>query len=98
MRNDGNFKTRGCLLVNGGIVISSKENENGDIINETIRFKKKKGSTPRAVMHGVFDVATMGLWEIVGTPIEGHVGKDEMFVLDIYYDKDGNIKKAELVQ
>ncbi len=49
-------------------------------------------------MHGVFDVATMGLWEIVGTPIEGHVGKDEMFVLDIYYDKDGNIKKAELVQ
>ncbi|MDH3663151.1 MAG: outer membrane protein assembly factor BamE [Alphaproteobacteria bacterium] len=31
-------------------------------------------STGRAVAHGTMDVLTLGLWEIIGTPIEGLSG------------------------
>lgn len=49
-------------------------------------------------MHGVLDVATWGLWEIVGTPVEGQLGKKETVPIRVYYDKDENIKKVELRQ
>jgi hypothetical protein len=32
-------------------------------------------SAGRAIGHGVMDVLTLGLWEIVGTPIEGFKAK-----------------------
>lgn len=34
----------------------------------------------RAVAHGVASVATLGLWEIIGTPIEGHMNGSELSV------------------
>jgi len=46
-------------------------------------------STGRAVGHGVMDVLTLGLWEVVGTPIEAMNQGDKVKVM-VLYDKDGN--------
>jgi len=40
-------------------------------------------SAGRAVAHGVMDVLTLGVWELVGTPIEATQG-DDMQVVVIY--------------
>ena len=46
-------------------------------------------STGRAIGHGVLDLLTLGLWEIVGTPIEA-IGITEKRVM-IIYDKDDRV-------
>lgn len=55
-------------------------------------FKLKRGDEPsagRAVAHGVMDVLTLCLWEVVGTPIEAVQG--EAFYLTVQYDSDDKI-------
>jgi hypothetical protein len=46
-------------------------------------------SAGRAVGHGVMDVLTLGLWEIVGTPIEGFQG--EKHQATITYDQNDRV-------
>lgn len=47
-------------------------------------------SAGRAVGHGVMDVLTFGLWEVIGTPIEGFQGEKRQ--LSITYDTDDRVK------
>ena len=62
----------------------------------TYRSLRKRGSTSRAVMHGVLDVATVGIWEFAGTPIE-HNNTDQRFhVYRVNYDNDANITNASI--
>lgn len=92
-------RTRGCLIAKEGVtVIDSKENEEGELIYEDYRIEKKRGSTARAVMHGILDVATYGIWEVAGTPIEGAKGKKKTVAIRVYYDKNKNIEKVEILQ
>ena len=59
-------------------------------------YKFEVGNDPdalRAVGHGALDVASLGLWEIVGTPIEASTGKERE--LTITYDEFGMVKKIE---
>lgn len=44
-------------------------------------------STGRAVLHGGMDVLTLGLWEVVGTPVEATMG--EKYEMTVEYDPDG---------
>lgn len=44
-------------------------------------------SAGRAIGHGVMDVLTLGLWEVVGTPIEGFQGEKKRLLIT-YDDKD----------
>ena len=90
-------KTRSCLIAKGAVPISSEKNEKDELI-EVYKVRAKKGSTARAVMHGLLDVSTLGVWEVAGTPIEGAKGKKKFFAIKVYYDKNENIKKIELVQ
>jgi hypothetical protein len=46
-------------------------------------------SAGRAIGHGVMDVLTLGLWEVVGTPIEGVQG--ETYHATITYDRDDKV-------
>jgi hypothetical protein len=46
-------------------------------------------SAGRAVAHGVLDVLTLGIWEIVGTPVEAIQGKKNQ--LTIYYDSNNRV-------
>jgi hypothetical protein len=58
-------------------------------------FKLKRGDEPsagRAIAHGVMDVLTLCLWEVVGTPIEATQG--EAFYLTIQYDSEDRISRT----
>jgi len=39
----------------------------------------------RAVLHGAADVVTLGLWEAVGTPVEGHFSGTKISA-EVFYD------------
>ena len=84
--------TRTCLIDDGGRPI--KEMADAEII----QFQKSTGSAGRAAMHGVLDVATLGLWEVAGTPIEVSQGRKEMFAIKAIYGKDREtIKSLQLM-
>lgn len=89
-------RTRGQFLSSGATVVSSERLPTGDLI-EVYQFQKEKGSAARALMHGVLDVGTLGLWEVVGTPIEACVDDNGCFSLKVFYDCSDNIKKIELL-
>jgi hypothetical protein len=46
-------------------------------------------SAARAIGHGAMDVVTLGLWEVIGTPIEGVQG--ERYDAAITYDRDDKV-------
>ena len=46
-------------------------------------------STGRAIGHGALDLITLGLWEIIGTPVEGFTG--DKYQLTIIYDKNDRV-------
>ncbi|SEK84125.1 hypothetical protein [Nitrosovibrio tenuis] len=51
----------------------------------------------RALLHGVADVATLGLWEVVGTPTEAIFSGDEM-AYDVTYDKDDVVDQVTVLK
>jgi hypothetical protein len=63
---------KGCFLSLGMDIVGHKLNDNKQFV-ETYRAKARKGGGNyfRAAGHGLLDVATLGLWEVAGTPIEG---------------------------
>ncbi len=91
-------KTRGCVHASGATLVST-DPVVGDELIETYKVRKATGSAGRALMHGVLDVATIGLWEVVGTPIEGSMNKEEHVGLKVVSNKDsGEVKRIELLQ
>ncbi len=60
----------------------------------TCTYEYELGNQPspgRAVAHGIMDVLTYGLWEVVGTPIEAMSGSK--YRMTVTYDKDGKAQK-----
>lgn len=47
-------------------------------------------STGRAIGHGVLDVLTLGVWEIIGTPIEACQGKKRQVIVN--YGPDDRVQ------
>jgi hypothetical protein len=91
-------KTRSAVKSQQGVeVLSTDKNENGEI-SECYKIQEPTGSSARAAMHGVLDVATLGIWEVAGTPIEGSMGEKKYYSIKVYYDKDENVKKIELLK
>ncbi len=90
-------KTRTAVIANDGVEIVHTERDPIDnhIIYEDYLVQKPKGSTWRAVMHGLLDVATLGLWEVVGTPVELSKGGKTYVPIRIYYNEDEEIEKLE---
>jgi len=91
-------QTRSCILSKGATPFDDKKDENGVLLSEDYNVQKPTGSTGRAVMHGVLDVFTLGIWEVAGTPIEGAKGKKEMYPIRVYYIDGDKIEKVELIQ
>lgn len=89
-------RTRGQVISTGALVIDSEKYENGELV-EVYQIEKERGSAARALMHGVLDVSTCGLWEVVGTPIEACSDQKEYYSLKVFYDDRDNVKKIELL-
>lgn len=87
--------TRECFLSYNPEIIDKGQVEDGSYY-ETYKYRQRTGSIARAVMHGVLDLATLGLWEIAGTPIEGAKQKGKYIVITVYYNPDNTVKKVVL--
>jgi len=88
--------TRSQLISKGGELISTDKNENGEIV-EVYRFQKPRGSAVRALMHGLLDVSTLGVWEVVGTPIEATIENKEFYTIKAFIGNDDKVTKIELM-
>jgi len=79
------------LIAEYGPPISS-ETKNGtrhDIFKFTQGYSGE-AKVGRALVHGAADVATLGLWEVVGTPVEGHFNGDEVSA-EVMYDAQDRV-------
>ena len=86
-------RTRSCVMSKEVALVDSKKDDQGNLI-ETYRVQKPRQSATRAIMHGLLDVSTFGLWEIVGTPIEAVKGKKEFYVITVHYDAEEKIQRV----
>lgn len=69
----------------------SEQQDNG---MEVVTYKYEVGNDPnaaRAIGHAALDVASIGLWEIIGTPIEAATG--DKYELMVTYDELGRVEK-----
>lgn len=73
----------------------SVTDEDGNKIDTYTIVKGNEPSAARAVMHGTLDVITLGLWEVMGTPMEIIEGQESHSQLIIYYDSEDRIKDIQ---
>ena len=70
-----------CLLASGMEVVGSHEEKDGRYIERYKAVARKSGANYlRAAGHGVLDVATLGLWEVAGTPVEGALSNNRGYI------------------
>lgn len=82
---------RGVVLLN----LSQPSQTYATAMGRTDVFHLERGnqqSAGRAAGHAVMDLLTLGLWEIVGTPIEGVTGDE--FTVTVEYGKDDKVTKV----
>lgn len=75
------------------------EERNGEKV-DLFTFKQgysKGAKTGRALFHGAADILTIGMWEVVGTPIETVADGTDMKV-EITYDAEEKIKSVNRLQ
>ena len=85
---------RALLLAEFGLPVVSETKDGKKV--EIFKFKQGYSSgskAGRAVFHGVADVFTLGLWEVVGTPAEGAFDGNDM-AYQVTYDKDERISEV----
>jgi uncharacterized protein YceK len=81
--------TRGEVELQLGSPVSVATLDNGHVLNI---YEYEVGNDPsagRAIGHGVMDVLTLGLWEVVGTPIEGFQGDKRQ--VQVEYDANDKV-------
>ncbi|NEV64036.1 hypothetical protein [Thiorhodococcus minor] len=94
----GRCETRSCfvgLLDYGGEILKSTPQADGSL-EEIYQVRRKKGSTLRSFTHGVLSVATLGIWNVVGYPIEGFMSSKDFIVFRVSYDPAGNPQDVEI--
>ena len=75
-------KNRTDLLACGMEFLSDRVLPNGHYVEIYRGLASKSGiNYLRALGHGVLDVATLGVWEVAGTPIEGYMESDKDYVI-----------------
>jgi len=88
---------RSVVIAKLGPPETSTKSKDGCYIDSYIITKGNAPSTGRAVAHGALDLLTLGIWEVVGTPLEMGAGKEEVFRVIIYYDKNEKIKNVQKI-
>ena len=89
---------RSLLLAEFGYPIA-KEDRDGKLyeVFSFIQGYSAGAKAGRAVFHGVADVVTLGLWEIVGTPTEGVFSGDKT-VYEVSYDEKSRVDAVILLK
>ena len=82
---------RSIVIMHLGQPYRTFANEDGRVDTYSV----ERGNAPsvgRAVGHAVMDLLTFGIWEVIGTPIEGFAGEE--FTLTIEYGADNKLKSV----
>jgi len=88
---------RSFVQAKAGLPDSAVQDKDGAWIDTYVIVKGNDPSAGRAIGHGVMDVLTLGLWEVVGTPIEAVAGSEEHDRFIIYYDEDNRIYRVQRI-
>ena len=56
----------------------------------------REASAGRAIVHGIMDVLTLGIWEFIGTPVE--VCKGDKMRMNVKYDKNAKLVSAQRIK
>jgi hypothetical protein len=86
---------REAVISRMGEPASSNTDEEGNYIDAYTLVKGNEPSSTRAVVHGTLDVFTLGLWELMATPIEVVEGVETKSEIVIYYDSQERIKEIK---
>lgn len=85
---------RGEVELNlGGGPVKTMSMPNGKLL---CVYKYSTGDAPspgRAIFHLFMDVFTLGLWEVIGTPVEGFAGNTHY--VSIVYDDDDRVAEVK---
>ena len=89
---------RADVLAELGAPINSEQKDGKKVDIFSFRQGYTKGvKVCRAVFHGVADVFTLGLWEIIGTPTEMIAdGKD--IKVEVIYNKDDKVEQSNILE
>lgn len=80
----------------GAPVISEYKNDKRFEIFKFVQGYSTGAKAGRAFFHGAASVATLGLWELVGTPAEITFNGDEM-AFQVSYDENDRVDEVKLI-
>lgn len=92
-----NGAERSFVMAKAGLPEVSIQGKDGNWIDTYLIVKGNEPSAGRAIGHGVMDVLTLGLWEVLGTPIEVVAGMEDKSRFIVYYDEDQKIVNVERI-
>lgn len=86
---------RDQVIAEFGVPVSTEKLPDGNKkeIYTFVQGYSKTAKASRALFHGVADVFTVGIWEAVGTPLEGHF-EGKRISVRIIFDSDSKIKEC----
>jgi len=85
---------RNLVMAEFGLPIATSEKDGKKVeIYSFIQGYSTGAKVGRTIGHGVADVLTLGLWEVVGTPTEATFDGDKT-VMQVTYDKDDRIEEV----
>lgn len=82
--------SRGEIELHLGYPITTTTLENGERQDIYEYELGNEASAGRAIGHGVMDVLTLGIWEVIGTPIEASQGYKRQIL--ITYDESDHVQ------
>ena len=88
---------RAVVIAKLGPPETTTKDDSGSYTDSYLIVKGNEPSTGRAVAHGALDVVTLGLWEVIGTPMEMGAGNENTSRYIIYYDQDDKIKQIQKI-
>lgn len=81
----------------GNPIWSGKDDQGFDVeVYQFVQGYSQGARTARTLWHGVADVFTLGLWEVVGTPIEA-VASGTKMKATVTYDLQQKVKTVKLL-
>ena len=88
---------RSHVVAELGSAVHTEETEDGRMdVYTFVQGYSEGAKASRAVAHGIVDIFTLGLWEIIGTPIEVVADGTEV-KLEIYYDENDTLKSITVL-
>ncbi|MFI4922960.1 MAG: hypothetical protein ACHP6J_04525 [Burkholderiales bacterium] len=85
---------RSLLLAEFGQPLASETREGKHVdVFSFVQGYSQGAKSSRAILHGVADVFTLGLWEVVGTPTESVLNGDKL-IYEVTYDANDKVEKV----